>query len=588
MNAVQDTLASAPRRAGFGKRVFGWLALVSLIFTAVTAVLFGSISQLISSVGWVTHSYQVIDALDLTEEAFADAQSAERGYVATCKITMISPFRSDLPRIYSEISNLRSLTADNPAQLRRVEALNDAVNAEISRMSTVMAENMRGDLRDAQTALTKPSELEGTHAIFAIIKTMETEERTLLAGRLSSARRNTTITVIASGIGLVACLVILGFLFWLIRHEARRREASEVSLQESNAQLSGSLEELRRYNDAARSIGILGELLQTCRNRDEALGIAARHIEQLLPHASGTIATINPSRDLVEVLRSIGKPEGFAEAFAPEACWALRRGRSHTYHTGSSEPCCDHLSCGGGTYTCLTLSAHSDTLGVLSLHTASEKGFDNVERQTVQTIVEQLSLALANLRLQETLRNQSIRDPLTGLFNRRYMDEALTREIARAQRHNLPVSIAMIDIDHFKRFNDAHGHDGGDALLAAFGRLLAEHARAEDIVCRYGGEEFALILPGATQAVATERLELLRKELKRLEVQSQGRPLGPVTMSAGVAVFPAHGTGGTTVLHVADRALYQAKTEGRDRVVAAPTADTLRGLGQKAGDRARG
>ena len=221
-------------------------------------------------------------------------------------------------------------------------------------------------------------------------------------------------------------------------------------------------------------------------------------------------------------------------------------------------------------FMCLPLAAQGDTIGVLSVGTSRAEGFADDERQTIQAVTEQLSLALANLRLQETLRMQSLRDQLTGLFNRRYLDEALTREIARARRHGQPLTVAMLDIDHFKRFNDTFGHQGGDALLAAFGELLGGHARTEDIACRYGGEEFALVLPGANLATAAERVDELRKKVKEMHVHLNGQPLGPVTVSAGVAVFPLHGRSGAAVMKMADNALYQAKEAGRDRVVTAP------------------
>ncbi|MEI9996032.1 MAG: diguanylate cyclase [Rhizomicrobium sp.] len=582
MDASQGIFAGARWRTGLGKRVFAWLALASLIFAAVTAGLFASIAQLVSSAGWMAHSYQVIDALDRTEDVFTDAQSAERGYVATCKLALISPFRSDLPRLYSQISVLRGLTADNPAQQRRVASLHAALNDELTRMSAVVAENLGGDLKGAQTALSAPADIHATRTIFTIIDAMEAEERNLLATRLHNIQRNAVLAVTTCSIGVAGSLAILGFLFWLIRREVRRREDSELSLHQSNSRLVGSLAALKRYNETARSVAVLGELLQTCRNKDEAIAIAAQHIEQLLPGTSGTIAELQSSRDLVEVICTIGDASGFATRFAPDDCWALRRGRSHRYRPGSGEPCCAHLTCGGGMSVCLTLSAHNEMLGVLSLQTADPAGLDGAAEQAVQTIVEQLSLTLSNLRLQETLRNQSIRDPLTDLFNRRYMDEALAREIARAERHGHPMAVAMLDIDHFKRFNDAHGHDGGDALLAAFGRMLTENARAEDIVCRYGGEEFAVILPGAGLRVAKDRLETLRQKTKHLAVQLRGQTLGGVTLSAGIAMFPEHGPNGAVLLHVADTALYQAKQEGRDRVVAAPTAEALHALGRPA------
>lgn len=167
------------------------------------------------------------------------------------------------------------------------------------------------------------------------------------------------------------------------------------------------------------------------------------------------------------------------------------------------------------------------------------------------------------------MRELSIHDPLTNLFNRRYLEETLAREISRAERENAPLSIIMMDIDHFKRFNDTLGHAAGDALLQDLGELLSRTVRAGDIACRYGGEEFVLVLPDASLEVATARAELVRDAVKNLHVARSGMVLGAVTISLGVAGFAEHGCDGESVLRSADSALYRAKDQGRDQVVVA-------------------
>ena len=183
----------------------------------------------------------------------------------------------------------------------------------------------------------------------------------------------------------------------------------------------------------------------------------------------------------------------------------------------------------------------------------------------VQAAADQLSMTLHTLSLQEKLRVQSIRDPLTGLFNRRYLEESLVRELARCQRRGLSFSVLMLDVDHFKRFNDTHGHPGGDALLAALGKLLQTQLRAEDIACRYGGEEFTVLLPEAGAEQASLRAEQLLQAIRALRVEHMGHELPAVTASIGIAV--AGRDGAEHLLQRADQALYRAKQEGRDRVV---------------------
>jgi diguanylate cyclase (GGDEF)-like protein len=168
--------------------------------------------------------------------------------------------------------------------------------------------------------------------------------------------------------------------------------------------------------------------------------------------------------------------------------------------------------------------------------------------------------------LQETLRAQSLRDVLTGLFNRRYREESLDRELALCQRRSQPLALMMLDIDHFKAFNDTYGHETGDILLAAFGRLLQAKCRTEDIACRYGGEEFTLILPEPDLEIARRRAEEILAATTNIRSRHMQRDLPNITVSIGQAMFPQHGHGGQELLRVADAAQYRAKHDGRNRV----------------------
>jgi len=171
--------------------------------------------------------------------------------------------------------------------------------------------------------------------------------------------------------------------------------------------------------------------------------------------------------------------------------------------------------------------------------------------------------------LRSTLRQQSIRDPLTGMYNRRYMEETLEREVLRATRNNENVGVIMLDIDHFKDFNDTFGHQAGDILLQSLGHFFLSHVRGEDVACRYGGEEFILLLPGSSIEETRDRAEEMREKVNQMNVDFKGQALGKITLSFGVSVFPNHGTSPDILIQTADQALYRAKSEGRDRVVVA-------------------
>jgi CHASE3 domain sensor protein len=210
------------------------LGAVSLILVGISGLIIHSISELVASAGWVAHSYQVIDTLDLTQAYFTDAQSAERGYVATCKQTLITPFRRDMPLIFSQIASLQSLTEDNPTQQGRAIALRNALNDELVRMTDVIATNLKGDVKTAEALIADTADARATVKVLDLIKTMESEERRLLALRLGDVRSFASSTLIASLAGTLTCFGILGFVFWLIRREARHRAEAETSLQDAN------------------------------------------------------------------------------------------------------------------------------------------------------------------------------------------------------------------------------------------------------------------------------------------------------------------------------------------------------------------
>ncbi len=223
-------------------------------------------------------------------------------------------------------------------------------------------------------------------------------------------------------------------------------------------------------------------------------------------------------------------------------------------------------------YVCLPLLAHGESIGILHFQMIASGELPQPVLLTVNMFAEQVGLSIANIRLREALRNQSIRDPLTGLYNRRYLEEMLERETRRAIRSEQGLGVLMLDLDHFKKFNDTYGHEAGDTVLRETAAFLLKSVRAEDIVCRFGGEEFLVILPQANLKVSQARAERIRSKLRELTVLHQGQPVGRITVSVGVSELPAHGTTPQELIEGADAALYRAKKEGRDRVVVADPA----------------
>ncbi len=334
-----------------------------------------------------------------------------------------------------------------------------------------------------------------------------------------------------------------------------------------------NLTELEQRNREMSLLSEMGSLLQSCLTAEEAYTIITEFARQSFPAESGTVCVLETVQNLVQAVAFWGEFTACERVFARDDCWALRRGRAHWVENVRSPLLCQHISHPVlGSYICMPMMARGEALGVLHLQARPHEHLTESKQRLAQAAAEQVALALANLKLQESWRNQSLRDPLTTLFNRRYMEESLGRELRRATRNRRSLSAVMLDVDHFKRFNDNFGHEAGDALLRALADFLQKHVRGEDIACRYGGEEFVLILPEASSEVAARRAEHLREQVKRLSVQHRGQLLGGLTLSLGVATFPEHASTVADLLRVADSALYRAKAEGRDRVVAGDAA----------------
>jgi diguanylate cyclase (GGDEF)-like protein len=257
--------------------------------------------------------------------------------------------------------------------------------------------------------------------------------------------------------------------------------------------------------------------------------------------------------------------------FPPGECWAHRRGQLHV--ASGHEQWCTHVADHEHVSICMPLLAQGETLGMLHLlGDAAALGAADAASlaekcRLAKILADNIGLGIANLKLRESMRTLSTRDPLTGLFNRRYLEEALVQEQHRSRRNAAQLAVIMIDIDHFKQFNDNFGHDGGDAILCELGAFLKKHVRGSDIACRYGGEEFALILSPSTAEGARQRAEKIREGAMRLEVCHANRDLGAIALSLGVAMFPEHASEAATMIKAADIALYRAKHGGRNRVV---------------------
>lgn len=354
-----------------------------------------------------------------------------------------------------------------------------------------------------------------------------------------------------------------------LRDVTSRRLADERLARDHDGLVARVAQMHRRAGELGR-LSLMNDLLHACATEKEAYDVAALAAADLFPGHGGFIAPLQREREL-EIAAAWGTPVSGADAFPVGACWAIRRGRTHHVIDARTGPVRSHLADAQvSSSLCVPLTVQGETLGVLSLFAGP--GVSPAAPSDVRVAVAMagtIQLSLSNLRLREKLREQATLDALTGLYNRRHLDETLAREIHRARRRKSPLCVAMLDLDHFKTWNDAHGHTAGDFLLRAVGQVLRDHVRRSDVSCRYGGEEFVLVLPDSSLADTRHRVDQIRGVVAALELRHAGRALGRVTLSAGIAMA-ADDTTPVDLLTAADEALYAAKRAGRDRVAESP------------------
>jgi diguanylate cyclase (GGDEF)-like protein len=362
-----------------------------------------------------------------------------------------------------------------------------------------------------------------------------------------------------------------------LREEQMRAEFvhAREDLARINAELSAQVTELRRMTEETALIRETSDLMQACISPEEAYLVIRQAAERMFPTESGGLSLLNASRNLLEGAAVWGSFHEDACTFPFEDCWAARRCRIQDTIDLRSGLVCKHLGTAPAPGSlCVPVVAQGEFMGLVQLRPddparLTVSSYAQVRQTLASRFAERIGLTLANLRLREKLRMQSIRDPLTGLYNRRYMQESFDREFRRAIRNGRPISIIMLDVDHFKQINDTFGHDAGDAILSRLGAFLRQHVRAEDIACRCGGEEFSLIMPEAPLETAIKRAEDLLGRVRNLNLTYRERILDRVTISAGIASYPEHAGSTEELIRVADQALYRAKGQGRDRVIVA-------------------
>jgi diguanylate cyclase (GGDEF)-like protein/PAS domain S-box-containing protein len=363
-----------------------------------------------------------------------------------------------------------------------------------------------------------------------------------------------------------------------ISRDITEQKRTEAALVEANDKLKTWLNHLEQETHEITLLNQMSHLLQTSMTEEEIGGVVRRFAEKLFPGDSGAVCVRGAAAELVETICVWGDYPPDEQVFDRCDCWALRQGQLHAVADARRDLICPHWTRGPwpANSLCAPMMAQGDSLGVLLLRrpVLLPTGSGVVQpRSTISreqlavTVASHTALALANLRLRESLRLQSIRDSLTGLYNRRYLNEVLEREVRRAARNQRQLAVVLLDVDNFKGLNDTYGHEAGDAFLRELGAFLQKRVREEDVACRYGGDEFVILLTETSLETARRRARQLREGIRTLSVPYRGHYLAPPTISLGAALYPDHGTSADQLIRAADDALYRAKARGRDCLV---------------------
>ena len=525
----------------------------------------------------VGRTYTLLAELDRSRDIAAAADSGLRAYIITGDSAHLKPYETARELLKQSLGSLKDLSSTDPVQLQEIFALDSSANGLLDGLDQAVSKRQHGDPKRAAWILLSGQASARMDDFRSTADHMEARQQVLLDQESRAAERMARFeSTLFTALALIAML-LLGTVGALAADDFNRRKESEDTLNRTNAELNTWVNELERRTTEMSLIAEMGEQLQMCRGSEEAYDVVRRACPRLFPALTGAVYILNSPANLLQPVVAWGQDEE-PDIAQPEDCWAFRSSRIHVIDDAGSSLSCGHLPIGFyGRGLCIPMLAHGKALGVFHLREKAAGEVAEAVGQLAKTVAEHVALAFANLRLREMLRSQSIRDSLTGMFNRRYMEESLEREIRRAERSHRNVGIVMLDIDHFKGFNDTCGHDAGDALLSALGEFLRNNVRAEDIACRYGGEEFALILPDATSEMTHKRAEQILQGARCLEVAFDGAPLGPITLSLGVATYPENGPSGDLVMRAADTALYEAKKSGRNRVMLALTQSALAG-----------
>jgi len=360
----------------------------------------------------------------------------------------------------------------------------------------------------------------------------------------------------------------------LARNIMKRIEAEKVA-ELARKDLENAFKVLKEHDEIISIINEMSNILQLSNSLEETLSLIGKYCTRLLPFAAGIIYVLNPSHNYLESLTEWNHPDIEEKVIFPDQCWGLREGKVYRYLNDKKNIACKHAIGKTGTpyYICIPLLGHNEIIGLLYLEIKGLKSmtdnaiheFINQNELLITTLASNISISITNIKLRDSLRMRALHDPLTGLYNRLYLNESLNKDIQRAKRQNITLAIIMMDVDHFKEVNDTFGHEAGDFVLKEVSNLILKNTRKSDIVCRYGGEEFLLMYYDVSQDSALKAIEQLRVDISKMNLTLGTQSIRTITASFGLSIYPTHGETSSELISAADKALYQSKESGRNK-----------------------
>ncbi len=522
------------------------------LFTIAADFVIYTIQSLISETNWVQHTQQVLGSLQRASLLVERVEYRTQLYLLTGD-DQLNRARMSANSLRSLTAQIGTLVADNPAQTSNDQNL------------AVQVEQLNQALGSFNAQSHAPEK--EVEACQKTISLMSNIEQTLLTQRTLKSQYKSFATI-ATEIAFVGLLLVtLTVLFGFLLHNAVPRGKTGKQLILANENLAQTVKALENCAQEAALLTAAIDEVQLCTDVRQVYDAAANGFWRLLPGTSGCLSMIGNSRQIVEVVSSWGIT-AMQDFSPPECCCGLRAGQPRWREPGKSEIHCEHFADDAPErYLCRPIIAHGNTLGVLYVQCESDVLMQLVKQriESVHHLVQITGMAIATLSLRTKLEHQSIRDSLTGLFNRHFLEITLERELSHAARSKQILAVFMLDVDHFKQFNDTYGHSAGDAALREIANVFHANIRRQDMAYRYGGEEFAILLTDVTVKAARERAEQILQAVAILPSTGQTQKCSNLTISIGIAFYPNDGETAEQLLRRADEALYRSKRQGRNR-----------------------